>query len=66
MRNWLYVALLVSSSIAASGQDAVPKVAVGGAAPDFTMTGIDGKSVQLSEVLAEGKHVVLLFDRAHW
>jgi hypothetical protein len=30
------------------------------------MTGIDGQSVKLSDVLAEGKHVVLLFDRAHW
>ncbi len=66
MRSWLPVVLLVSSSIVGLGQDTVPEVSVGSAAPDFTMTGIDGQSVKLSEVLAEGKHVVLLFDRAHW
>lgn len=66
MRTWLPLALLFFTSLVAWGQDAVPEVAVGRDAPDFSMTGIDGRSVKLSGVLAEGKNVVLLFDRAHW
>ena len=48
-------------------QDAAPaKVAVGKPAPDFTVTGIDGKPIKLSALTGKGKNVVLLFDRAHW
>ncbi|MDG2222020.1 MAG: redoxin domain-containing protein [Rubripirellula sp.] len=41
-------------------------VAIGAKAPDFTVIGIDGKPLKLSELTGKGKHVVLLFDRAHW
>ena len=47
-------------------QDGVDAVKVGAAAPDFTVTGIDGKPIKLSELTGKGKNVVLLFDRAHW
>ena len=39
---------------------------VGKPAPDFSVTGIDGKDLKLSEVTASGKNVVLIFDRASW
>jgi hypothetical protein len=42
------------------------EVAVGAKAPDFTVIGIDGMPLRLSELTAKGKRVVLLFDRAHW
>ena len=36
-------------------------------APDFTMSGLDGKPFKLSEKLKSGeKNIVLLFSRAHW
>jgi hypothetical protein len=44
--------------------DAPP--AIGKPAPDFTVTGIDGKQFKLSEKTASGKNIVLMFDRAHW
>ena len=48
-------------------QDAIPgPIKIGQPAPDFAVTGIDGKSIKLSELTAKGKNVVLLFDRAHW
>ncbi len=55
----------------ASGQDEVVKVEVakvaeGDQAPDFTMTGIDGNDLKLSDLTAQGQNVVLMFDRAHW
>ena len=41
-------------------------VEVGKAAPDFTMTGVDGKDFKLSDVTSSGKNVALMFSRAHW
>lgn len=36
-------------------------------APDFTATGVDGKTFKLSEKIGkDDKHVVLLFSRANW
>ena len=66
MKLWLSLGLVFSFSVVALGQESIPEVLVGRAAPDFAMTGIDGQAVKLSEVLTGGKHVVLLFDRAHW
>lgn len=42
------------------------KVEVGKPAPDFTVTGIDGKTFKLSDKTGRGKNIVLMFDRAHW
>ena len=43
------------------------KVQVGKPAPDFTVTGIDGKPFKLSEKLNGGKtNVAVMFSRAHW
>ncbi|RMF40226.1 MAG: hypothetical protein D6753_12115 [Planctomycetota bacterium] len=39
---------------------------VGDRAPDFSVTGIDGKQFSLSDKLKSGKHLVLIFSRAHW
>jgi peroxiredoxin len=47
-------------------QDAANNVAVGQPAPDFTVTGIDGKSFKLSDKTKAGKNVALMFSRAHW
>ena len=46
--------------------DAASEVAVGKPAPDFTVTGIDGKQFKLSEKTGSGKNVALMFSRAHW
>ena len=54
--------LAVAVSNAADSQT----VEVGSPAPDFTVTGIDGKEFKLSEVTGSGKHVALMFSRAHW
>ena len=63
-------ALVVACSVALAGvcsaQEAPVEVKVGKQAPDFTATGIDGKEFKLSQKLASGKHVVLMFSRAHW
>ncbi len=42
------------------------KIAVGNKAPDFTVTGIDGKPLTLSERLKNKKNIVLCFNRALW
>ena len=49
-----------------SAADAADAVAVGKSAPDFTVTGIDGKQFKLSDKTASGKNVALMFSRAHW
>lgn len=49
-----------------SAQDSEPPIAVGKPAPDFTVTGIDGKQFKLSDITASGKNVALMFSRAHW
>lgn len=47
--------------------DDAEEVMVGQAAPDFTVTGIDGKQFSLSDKLKAGdRHIVLLFSRASW
>lgn len=47
--------------------DDTAKVEVGKPAPDFTVTGIDGKTFKLSDKLkAADKNIVLMFNRAHW
>lgn len=42
------------------------KVSIGQAAPDFSMTGIDGEPLKLSEQLRKDKYVILMFSRASW
>lgn len=42
-----------------------PAAAVGGVAPDFVATGLDGEPVSLSEYLGE-QNVVVAFSRGHW
>ena len=66
MKNLLMASscfLLMTATVAAEESSSV---SVGKAAPDFTVIGIDGKPLKLSELTAKDKHVVLLFDRAHW
>ncbi len=55
-----YLALVSISFLAAD------EIKVGQAAPDFEVTGIDGKSFKLSDKTKAGKHVALMFSRAHW
>lgn len=56
---------LLLGSIAAAQEPAAP-LKVGMKAPDIVLTGIDGKTFRLSEIIASGKNVALMFDRAHW
>ena len=56
--------LLLGAVCLADG--AADEVAVGKPAPDFTVTGIDGKQFKLSDKTASGKNVALMFSRAHW
>lgn len=43
------------------------KAEIGKPAPNFTATGIDGKSFELKDKLKSGeKNVVLIFSRANW
>jgi len=43
------------------------KIEMGQAAPDFIVTGIDGKPFKLSDKLkSEKQNVVLIFSRANW
>lgn len=57
----LFLALTAKSSHA---QDS--KLEIGSAAPDFVVTGIDGKEFKVLEKLGQGKNLVILFSRAHW
>lgn len=65
------VALSACFSPAAQGQDSKnadakqTKVELNQTAPDFAMTGIDGKEFKLSDRLGK-KNVVLMFSRARW
>ncbi len=54
------------SLILASCGYAEDPVQIGQPAPDFTMTGIDGKEFKLSDITNSGKNVALIFSRAHW
>jgi hypothetical protein len=46
--------------------EAIKQAALGKLATDFTATGIDGKEFTLSQKVAGGKNIVLMFSRAHW
>jgi hypothetical protein len=50
----------------AAAQEAPATLKVGMRAPEITLTGIDGESFKLSDIVAQGKNVALMFDRAHW
>ena len=44
-----------------------PLLKVGQKAPDFKITGIDGKPIELKKKLQDERHnVVLIFSRANW
>ncbi len=61
------LSLVCSTSFAADEKLAEGEaVAVGKSAPDFEVTGIDGKTFKLSDKLGKGKPVVLMFSRALW
>lgn len=65
LRRILCVVLMIacSGTAALSAED----LKVGGKAPDFSATGIDGKPTKLSSRFGDkGKNVVLLFSRASW
>ena len=49
-----------------SGWAAAQELEIGKPAPDFTVTGIDGKEFKLSDITGSGKHVGLMFSRANW
>lgn len=55
------------AAVATTFADEIPKVEVGKAAPDFTATGIDGKTFKLSDKFKAGDtNVALMFSRANW
>ena len=43
-----------------------PAIQNGKPAPDITVTGVDGEEFKLSDITGSGKHVALMFSRAHW
>ncbi len=43
-----------------------PRAQKGAQAPDFEATGIDGQTFRISQKLNKGKHLVIMFSRAHW
>ena len=57
-------AILLTLSQLGVGQES--QVKVGQPAPDFVVTGANGKPFKLSDKLKQGKHLVLMFSRAHW
>lgn len=65
IRCMLSVSCLCLLSAVCTAVD-LTKVEIGKPAPNFTATGLDGKDFTLSEKLAGGKNIVLMFSRAHW
>lgn len=75
MRRGLYflLAIAITGGIgfaqqpAPAGDPKAPaKLEVGESAPNFEVTGIDGEKFSLEQKLENGKHIVLMFSRAHW
>lgn len=59
--------LICCSTAWTDASDAANAVAVGKPAPDFAVTGIDGKEFTLSDRLKDKEHhVLLVFSRAGW
>ena len=66
MKNALLLTMLAAGMSGAIADEKVG-VEVGKPAPDFTVTGIDGKTFKLSEKLnSKETNVVLIFSRANW
>lgn len=66
LRFTTFAACLLAVATATFADEAA-KVEVGKPAPDFTVTGIDGKTFKLSDKLKSGdKNVALMFSRAQW
>lgn len=57
---------IVNPGLAMSQEKEEAVVKEGAEAPDFTMTGIDGKEFKLSERIKNEKRIVLMFSRAGW
>ncbi|MEQ9409010.1 MAG: hypothetical protein RIK87_14835 [Fuerstiella sp.] len=69
MLTWRVLGFVAVATLATSyvPADEPQTIKVGQSAPDFTVTGIDGQPLRLSEQLKSGqKHVVLMFSRANW
>ncbi len=58
--------MIVSGLMFVTTLASAQEVAVGKPAPDFSVTGIDGKTFKLSDKTKAGKNVALMFSRAHW
>ena len=58
---------IFAAGLSGSVADEKTAVELGKPAPDFTVTGIDGKTFKLSDKLKSGdKNVALMFSRANW
>lgn len=66
LRRTTFAACLLAVA-ATTMADEIASVEVGKPAPDFTVTGIDGKTFKLSDKLKDGgKNIALMFSRANW
>lgn len=66
MKSLMILSCLLMLSAVCKADEAPAAITVGTPAPDISLTGIDGKKFKLSEVTGSGKHVALMFSRAHW